>query len=570
MNGPRFPGDRPPPGGPPWTGGVPLPGSPPPYGQGPHPTQTGQHPAHSGSFPAYTGSFPNTGGLPLGAQGLQGPQGQQTADVGLSAAVDRLLSRAAAQATPEAAEQLGELRARLGGPLRLAIAGKIKAGKSTLLNALVGEELAPTDAGECTKVVTWYSHGHQPTVVLHPRDSAPEPTTFRRSNGALDIDLRGRGAEELERIEVFWPTRRLAGLTLIDTPGISSLSTDVSARTLQMLTPDDDRPSQVDAVLYLLRHTHASDMRFLESFVDDEFARGSPMNTVGVLSRSDEIGSCRLDAMTVAARIATRYTTDPRLRRLCPVVVPVAGLLGYAGTTLRESEFQSLALIARSPDVAALLLTADRFGTRPSRVDVSDSERQHLLARLGLFGVRLSVELIRSGEVTSATELAKLLTANSGLDRLRSVLLRQFTERARVLQARTALAGLGAVLRTTDHPDAPDLRATSEQISSAAHEFEEVRLLDALRSDELELRPQLAEELDRVLGGSGHDPASRLGLDLTAEPGEIGDAARAALDRWRAVAEHPLLGRAAQTAARGATRTLEGIVTRYSVPVPPR
>ena len=122
MNGPRFPGDRPPPGGPPWTGGVPLPGSPPPYGQGPHPTQTGQHPAHSGSFPAYTGSFPNTGGLPLGAQGLQGPQGPQTADVGLSAAVDRLLSRAAAQATPEAAEQLGELRARLGGPLRLAIA----------------------------------------------------------------------------------------------------------------------------------------------------------------------------------------------------------------------------------------------------------------------------------------------------------------------------------------------------------------------------------------------------------------------------------------------------------------
>ena len=122
---------------------------------------------------------------------------------------------------------------------------------------------------------------------------------------------------------MFWPTRRLAGLTLIDTPGIASLSTDVSARTLQMLTPDDDRPPVVDAVLYLLRHTHASDMRFLESFTDDEFARGSPMNTVGVLSRSDEIGSCRLDAMEVADRIARRYTTDPRLRRLCPVVVPV-------------------------------------------------------------------------------------------------------------------------------------------------------------------------------------------------------------------------------------------------------
>ncbi len=266
----------------------------------------------------------------------------------LSRSVDALLVRAM-ELIPGAAEQLTELRRRITGPLRLALAGKIKAGKSTLLNALLGEELAPTDAGECTKIVTWYSYGDQPAVVLHPRGGTGEPTLFRRSEGALDIDLRGHAAEDLDRLEVFWPTRRLAGLTLIDTPGIASLSTDVSARTLQMLNPDENTPPAVDAVLYLLRHTHASDMRFLEAFTDDEFARGTPMNTVGVLSRSDEIGACRLDAMDVASRIARRYTTDPRLRRLCPVVVPVAGLLGYAGTTLRESEFRALAAIAATP-----------------------------------------------------------------------------------------------------------------------------------------------------------------------------------------------------------------------------
>ncbi len=484
-------------------------------------------------------------------------------DDGLSRAVDALLARAVSTAGPEAAANLQGLRRRLVGPLRLAIAGKIKAGKSTLLNALLGEELAATDAGECTRIVTWYSYGDQPAVVIHPRAGEPVPTSFRRDGGALDIDLRGHQADGIDRIEVSWPTRRLAGLTLIDTPGIASLSTDVSARTLTMLTPEDDRPPVVDAVLYLLRHTHASDIRFLESFTDDEFARGSPMNTVGVLSRSDEIGSCRLDAMEVADRIARRYTAEPRLRRLCPVVVPVGGLLGYAGATLRESEYRALVAIAAAPDATALLLTADRFGLRPSAVPVTEMERAHLLSRLGLFGVRLAVELIRTGQTPTATDLAHQLSARSGLERLRTVLLKQFTERARVLQARSALAGLSSVLRTSGGPDAEDLRAAAEQITSAAHEFEEVRLLDGLRSNGLEIRADQAAELDRLLGGSGHDPASRLGLEPTAERAEIAAAARSALERWRAVAEHPLLGRAAQTAARGVSRSLEGIVARY-------
>ena len=56
----------------------------------------------------------------------------------------------------ERSARIVELRERLDGPLRVAIAGKVKAGKSTLLNTLVGERIAPTDASECTRVVTRY------------------------------------------------------------------------------------------------------------------------------------------------------------------------------------------------------------------------------------------------------------------------------------------------------------------------------------------------------------------------------------------------------------------------------
>ena len=109
----------------------------------------------------------------------------------------------------------------------MAIAGKVKAGKSTLLNALVGEQVAPTDAGECTRVVTWYRDGATPRIALHPHDGAPRPLPVRRHDGALTIDLGGTpGRASATRLVVDWPAQSLRSTTLIDTPGIASMSTD--------------------------------------------------------------------------------------------------------------------------------------------------------------------------------------------------------------------------------------------------------------------------------------------------------------------------------------------------------
>jgi hypothetical protein len=95
---------------------------------------------------------------------------------GLVAQVGRLCDEAAALVGDgPAARELASLRDALDGPLRVAIAGRVKAGKSTLLNALVGERLAPTDAGECTRLVTTYREALGYQVVAIGRDGAAEP-----------------------------------------------------------------------------------------------------------------------------------------------------------------------------------------------------------------------------------------------------------------------------------------------------------------------------------------------------------------------------------------------------------
>jgi Dynamin family len=492
---------------------------------------------------------------------------------GLTDQVRGLLVRAQRTlADPTGRATLADAARRLDEPLRVAIAGKLKAGKSTLLNAMVGEELAPTDAGECTRIVTWYRDGPEYQVTMHLADGRAVRRPFDRAAGAIQVRL-DRPAEEVDHLAVEVPSRRLRQHTLVDTPGLASLSADVSLRTMTFLGADQDRAAPADAVIYLLRHLHSSDVRFLEAFHGDELVHGTPVSAVGVLSRADEIGSCRLDALQTAARVAGRYQADERLRRLCPIVVPVAGLLAAAGATLREEDFRTLARIAAAPvaDSVELLLTADRFTAAAgssvagsAAAGVGQSERRQVFARLGLFGVRLGVRLIREGTVRDAAGLARELTARSGLDRLRDTLAAQLVGRSRVLKARSALAALDSVLRADRSAAAAELAAAVEQTRASAHELVEVRLLHLVRSGRLPGRPEQVTELERLLGGYGGDPATRLGLAADAAAGLQAATAAQALARWQRVAEHPLSGRELRTAARAAARTCEGLLAALS------
>ena len=201
---------------------------------------------------------------------------------------------------------------RLDEPLRVAIAGRTKAGKSTLLNALVGERLAATDASECTRIVTWYRHALGYRVDAELRPAGTQALAFRREDGALLIDLGELAEATVERIEVGWPARRLAELTLIDTPGLGSADTDSSARTTEALLDEDgDRPGEADAVIYLMRHLHRYDAQFLEAFIDRTLAHASPINAIVVLSRADEIGAARPDALDSARTVAAQVRRGP-------------------------------------------------------------------------------------------------------------------------------------------------------------------------------------------------------------------------------------------------------------------
>lgn len=482
----------------------------------------------------------------------------------LSSTARRLLERAieAYRGSPKTQRWLRRELDRIDAPLRVAIAGKVKAGKSTLLNAMVGEMVAATDAAECTKLVTWYQYANAPRLTLYPKLGAPRQLPASRRDGRLIIELGATPAAEVDRLVVDWPSRQLKATTLIDTPGIGSLTTENSERSAAFLLPEDE-PAAADAVVYLMRHLHATDFEFLEAFSEYGAARASGLNAIAVLSRADEIGGGRLDALMSARRVAARYRSDPRLLGLCQDVVAVAGLLAQTGRSLRQDEFRAFSRLASAPrdDTEAMLLSVGRFahpGPREDALLPLDSRRA-LLDRFGLFGVRLATTLVRQGS-NSPDLLAAELVRRSGLDELRSSLASRFTERRDLLKARSALLAVDFVLRREPAPQGRSLLAEVERILAGSHEFAEMRLLAAIRSSTVTFPDAYRAEAERLLGANGTIPARRLGLVDDTDPTTLRAVALETLERWRRLSENPVFPRAFADAARTVVRSCEGIL----------
>ncbi len=137
-----------------------------------------------------------------------------------------------------------QIRARRSDPFTIVVAGEFKRGKSSFLNALLGEEIVPTDVVPETVTMNCLRYGlHKNEAVLSGgRRLTLSDDELRRP--ALER-LMGEVGETIRRLDLWRPNEFLKDVRVIDTPGLN----DVTDDTLDTIVAE--ALAQADAVVYV-------------------------------------------------------------------------------------------------------------------------------------------------------------------------------------------------------------------------------------------------------------------------------------------------------------------------------
>ncbi len=169
----------------------------------------------------------------------------------------------------------------------LVVVGLFKRGKSSVINALTGKELAPVSITPTTSVITFFHYAPETRVEVILKGGrhytiSPEDVTYYISE-----EYNPKNKKEVDCVRIFTNSPLLENLILVDTPGIGSLFSHNTATTIDFLP-------KIDAALFVM----SADLPISQA--DEEILRQiqeSVPKVVFVLNKSDLLCNEDLEKM---------------------------------------------------------------------------------------------------------------------------------------------------------------------------------------------------------------------------------------------------------------------------------
>lgn len=348
---------------------------------------------------------------------------------------------------------MSELGRQVGEPCVLAVVGKVKAGKSSLINNLLGTDLAAIGTTETTATVNWFRYGKpdpdRPVRCIW-RDGPPtsEPASFiARLQGYSEETLKL--ASRIDRLEFRLERELLQSVTIVDTPGLDAAPDEHQNKTAEFLGVSQQLRADLRA-----RH-HSETQRLAQDadavmYVFDPVVKGWEQKTLEQFQQVIQKGTTTFNSLGVLGKIdafledierAPQFirSIEQGLGDAVNTVVPVSAGLRRIAELLR-SEPQTLNLIASiardvAPEMMELLLANDELFVMDLPDGLPTQEQRAGLVKLMPWTVLQTViKVMGRPGITSEQGIVEL-ERMGGFDGLRSVIQRTFAARGRLLRS---------------------------------------------------------------------------------------------------------------------------------------
>lgn len=362
--------------------------------------------------------------------------------------------------------QLEALLNAVDSPCELAVAGRVKAGKSSFINALLGADLAKTGTNETTATINFFKYGT-------PEDSS-KPVRCVYTNGSeewvsrefLDslqdhTDEALQKAERIKHLEYFLPDPRLQKITLVDTPGFDAIVGEdgeghekVSDRYLlnklreRHSKETEDISSSADAVIYLSGQVAtATAQDILQEFHKASGGSSSAMNAIGVMAKIDMFDDVMIQRHELAKSAAEK------LKKELNTIVPVsAGLHRGWDELTKEGRIEKMQEQLRTiPEKRfSNMMKTERAYLRGmlSGCSLSVDERKELKGNLPW---RVFVVIARELYVHSVEKAKRNILEIAGMEPLNKLLEEHFFKRGRILRCNRIANQVLALLRELEN-----------------------------------------------------------------------------------------------------------------------
>lgn len=251
---------------------------------------------------------------------------------------------------PELSRECLQLRQNIEGivkPFEIAIFGRMKTGKSSILNALFGRHLAITGVNETTATINRLCYGtgrQQDWVDVHWLDGKTESIPFEElhNNWIGTSDEVTQKATNTDYLELYADADLLKSVTIIDTPGTDSANAKHEQIAQQFI-----EGRETDALIYVFSPLgRETDLNNLQTFRAKSCLPSSdPYNSVALMHRWDELYRDANFNMGVVHDKARQLETH--MKGLVACVLPVSAPLAFVAKQANAAFWTKCAQVLR-------------------------------------------------------------------------------------------------------------------------------------------------------------------------------------------------------------------------------